>query len=794
MKQILFTIIYCISMQAMAQNSLHGKVHDVQGNPIIGATISIPDLKIGAVSNIDGAYEINTTATGKHLIECHYIGYQTFLKEINIQGSTLYNIVLSTSVIEQKEVIITGQSKATAIKKSSLPVNVIHTEDLVEQANTNLIQAVAKVAGVSSINTGPAISKPIIRGLGYNRIIVMSNGIRQEGQQWGDEHGIEVDENTAGRIEVLKGPASLLYGSDGIAGVINIQPPSIAVANSISGKINANYQSNNRMINIGGHIAGNQHGFIWNIGATHKQASDYQNKYDGYVFDSRFKENDLYARIGFTKKWGHTHVSISSFNQNLGLVEGDRDSMGNFIKLVKLNDSTSSEELANSADFKSYTNETPHQHIIHTKVVLDNAFNLRHDALLQMILGFQNSRRSEFGDVLKPTQAGLDLDLHTFTYDIKYHFPQLHKWYISLGIGGMQQQNKNTGIEFLIPDYTLFSSGIFLYGKKEISEKLTFNAGARIDFQSLHADEKWINNYNLFKPISENYFGVSASMGLAYAANANHTFRFNLGKGFRNPNIAELSLNGVHEGTLRYEYGNANSTSENNFEADLGYQYDGSHVSITANVFANYIHDFIFIRKLKNAIGNDSIPTENNDNQRSAFYYDKTDAILSGAEFSIDMHPHPLDGLHIENTISYVRGITTFTGDSLHYLPSIPPLRWNVDIRWNFKTIKHKLKDAYAKAEWNIFAAQKNIFSAYQTETASKGYSLLNIGIGSSILYKNHTSCSLHFAINNVLNTAYQNHLSRLKYAPENLSTGRLGVFDMGRNMSVKLLIPFGVK
>lgn len=158
------------------------------------------------------------------------------------------------------------------------------------------------------------------------------------------------------------------------------------------------------------------------------------------------------------------------------MVEGDRDSLGNFIKLVKLNDSTSSEELANSADFKSYTNATPHQHIIHTKVVLDNAFNLRHDALLQIILGFQNSRRSEFGDVLKPTQAGLDLDLHTFSYDIKYHFPLMHKWNISLGIGGMQQQNKNTGIEFLIPDYTLFSSGIFCMAKRN-QRKANFQCG-----------------------------------------------------------------------------------------------------------------------------------------------------------------------------------------------------------------------------------------------------------------------------------------------------------------------------
>ena len=242
--------------------------------------------------------------------------------------------------------------------------------------------------------------------LGYNRVVVINDGVRQEGQQWGDEHGIEVDEYGVNKAEILKGPASIMYGSDALAGVVNfisVVPPPQGM---IKGNIFSNYQTNNRLRGFHGDIGGNHNGFIWGLNGTYKAAGDYKNKYDGYVFNSKFNEKDFGGYIGVNKSWGYTHLLLSSFDQRPGLVEGDRDdATGKFLKLVN-NGGTETEEIATDADFKSTDPFIPRQRIRHFKITTDNSFNVGKNRLV-LNVGYQRNQREEFGNVLDPGGKGI---------------------------------------------------------------------------------------------------------------------------------------------------------------------------------------------------------------------------------------------------------------------------------------------------------------------------------------------------------------------------------------------------
>jgi len=785
-------------------NTLKGKITDKNShNPLPGATIYLPDLHVGASADAQGNYTIKNLPKGKFVVEIHYIGYAAYTATININGATSQDFELSETLIEKNEVVVTGVNLATNVKQNPAPISVIRRDYLDQHISTNIIDAIAKIPGVNQLTTGPAISKPYIRGLGYNRVVVIGDGIRQEGQQWGDEHGIEIDDYNVGKVEVLKGPASLVYGSDALAGVVNIVPPSILPEGSVKGNFAANYLTNNGQVSYHADLGGNQNGFSWSVYGTQKWAHDYKNKYDGYVFNSRFKNTNYGASIGLNKQWGYSRLSFTSFNQNLGLVEGDRDSLGRFTQVVNVN---GAEEEKVADNFKSYTMNMPQQKINHQKIVWDNNLYLHNGGRLGITLGYQYNQRREYEDVLAPDEPGLRLQLKTFNYSLKYFLPEMAGWQTTVGVNGMQQTNRISGDEFLIPNYDLFDFGAFAITRKTFN-KLTLSGGFRFDTRSLKGKALYLDEEGApiqqpkdgaitkFAAFDRNFSNVSASAGISYEASDKVVLKLNAARGFRAPNIAELAANGVHEGTIKYEYGNNNLKPEVSTQVDGGVEFNTQHVSLGANVFYNHITDFIFSRKLISTTGTDSIPAEDNDEGFSAFKYQQTNANLYGGELMLDIHPHPIDWLHFENTFSYVRATASNATDSTKYLPNIPAARWLSELRGNFKKVNGCMRNAYIGLQMDMNFSQNNVFSAYETETPTDGYTLLNANLGTDFVNKNNkTLFSLHFAVNNIGDVAYQSHLSRLKYAPVNELTGRSGVFNMGRTFSVKVAVPIDFK
>ena len=772
--------------------NLTGKITDAKtGGALPKASIYFHDLRIGSTSDENGIYKIQNIPRGKYLVEISYLGYSSVVEKIELNGDVQKDFALTSSYIENQAVTVMGVSNATSIKRTPIPVNIVKREDLFRNASTNLIDNLAKTPGVSQVSTGPAISKPFIRGLGYNRVVVVNDGIKQEGQQWGDEHGIEIDELNVNRVEILKGPASLTYGSDALAGVVNI----ISILPAPEGHIKANilgaYQTNNLQRNLHADIGGNKNGFIWGVNGSYKGAADYKNKYDGYVFNSKFNEKDFGGYVGLNKNWGFSHLYFSRFDQHLGLVEGDRDDLtGKFLKLVNDN-GVEGEEIVTDKDFKSTDPYIGRQRVQHSKIATDNSFNIGKDRLT-LTVGYQRNQRQEFGNILDPEEKALYFDLNTVNYNLQYHLAEHNNWQTTIGVNGMQQTSKNKGIEALIPEYSLFDIGGFVYTQKRI-DKVTLSGGIRFDNRSLDSKELMDGTDLKFGGLKKSFSNISGSAGLSYEASSMITLKLNIARGFRAPTVAELASNGAHEGTNRFEYGEQDLKSETSLQTDAGIEIASEHISFNASIFYNPIKNFIYYRKLQAAGGGDSIITDGPETF-FAFKFNQGNAKLYGAEFNIDIHPHPLDWLHVENTFSYVRGVLNVEQDGSKNLPFIPAAKLINEIKVEFAKKGKAFKNGFVRLQLDNTFKQNNPFTGYNTETATPGYSLVNAAIGGDVMSNGRTLFSIFIGGNNICDVAYQNHLSRLKYAPENLVTGRTGVYNMGRNFSFKVNVPLDFK
>jgi len=325
------------AMQVPKTLQLSGKISDeLTGQVLQGASVYFPELKKGVVSNDKGIYQINIKP-GNYIVEVSYIGFSLQTITLSIQTNLVKDFLLNHAVVENTNVTVTSFLRSTSSKKTPTPISIIKKEDFFKGVSTNLIDALSKTPGVTQLSTGPAISKPIIRGLGYNRVVVLNDGVKQEGQQWGDEHGIEIDEYNVTRTEVLKVPASIIYGSEALSGVINITSNVPVAEGALRGNVFSNYQTNNNLQGYHFDIAGNKNGFVWGLNASSKKASDYKNKYDGYVYNSKFSELNGGGFLGIEKDWGYSHFIINKFSQKLGMIEGTRNNLGKFTKQSIIN-------------------------------------------------------------------------------------------------------------------------------------------------------------------------------------------------------------------------------------------------------------------------------------------------------------------------------------------------------------------------------------------------------------------------------------------------------------------------
>ena len=634
------------------------------------------------------------------------------------------------------EITVTGLTGTSRLSQTPSAISVADVQTLKSKASTNIIDAIATIPGVSQVTTGGGISKPVIRGMGYNRVILMADGIRQEGQQWGDEHGIEVDAQTVGSAEILKGPASLMYGSDALAGVIILNPAPFPEPGEIEAGVTSEYQTNSGLAAYSVHQSGNRAGTVWDVRFTDKYAHAFRNAADGLVPGTQFRERSATGKVGLNRDWGFSRLTLGYYHLTPGMTEGYEDGE------TELEGPT------------GYAVELPFQQVHHYKAVWDNSFILGPGSL-KMLIGFQQNRRQEFEE--EADEAELDFKLSTMNYDMRYTTDEFADgWRLATGIGGMYQESRNLGEEVLIPAYRLFDAGLFLTTTKNW-EHFTLAGGVRADLRhlsSLFLEEK-------FDAFERNFTGLTGSIGVVYSPCSRFNLRANVARGFRAPNLSELASNGVHEGTIRYEKGNNALKPEFSLQGDLGADLQIRKLSLTAALFCNRIDNYIYALRTGVVTGG-----------YEEYRYDATDALLYGTELSADCHP--VHALHLGADFEYVRG--TFKSDDM---PLIPAPKAGAEIKWEITHSGRTLNNCYLSVRTDRHFSQDHYLKG--TETATSAYTLVGASAHTDILCKGKCVAQLTLIGDNLTDKVYVDHLSRLKY---------VGIRNPGRNITLKLEIP----
>jgi len=404
----------------------------------------------------------------------------------------------------------------------------------------------------------------------------------------------------------------------------------------------------------------------------------------------------------------------------------------------------------------------PFQQIYHYKAVWDNSLNLK-SGWLKTIVGYQQNRRQEFED--DADEYELYFKLHTLTYDVRYLSQEFDGWKLAGGVNGMWQQSLNLGEESLIPEYKLFDVGAYATVSKSL-DHVTLNGGLRFDNRHL--------NFH-----SRNFSGVTGSVGAVWNASDHFNIRLNMARGFRAPNMSELGSDGVHEGTVRYEVGNPDLKPEYSWQVDLGLDFTSQYVSAQVALFANRIENYIFAKHIDKVI----------EAGYRTYEYTQGDARLLGFEAGVDFHP--IHSLHFQNTFSLVDAQQMHVSADAQYLPMTPAPRWTSELKYELSHHGHKtLNNAYVALGLEHNFAQNHYYKVDDTETRTPAYTLLSLSAGTDLNICKKKVAELYVTAENLLNTAYQNHLSRLKYCDVNHITGRQGVYNMGRNIIFKVMVP----
>ena len=727
MKLFYATLLLGFSAFVCAQNKISGTTSDKANKPLTAVNISIPEIHKETISDVDGKYSLSNLPNGIFKIVFSSVGYTTKILSVNISEEEItQNVTLEDNIVHMDEVIV-----STAFNKlqSQNVMKVEHesVKSLQQKGTATLIEGLATIPGVSQVSTGTSIGKPVIRGLSGNRVLVYSQGVRLENQQFGEEHGLGLNDAGVESVEVIKGPASLLYGSDALGGILYFNPEKFANPKEFKADFSQRVFSNTLGSNTSLGLKTSTENWKFLARGSFNSHADYQIPDGDRVTNTRYNETDLKTGIGYGNS-KFSSVLRYNFNKlDLGIPE-------------------------NGIGEQSTSHSTifPKQAVDNHILSLHNNFYFK-NSKLDADLGYIFNDRSEFAN---SNVASLHMKLRTFNYDAKYYLPKLGKVETIVGLQGMRQTNKNSGEELLIPDAATNDFGGYGTANYEFGKNV-LQAGLRFDNRKVSSETHGIiGQEGYFEAIDKSFDSFNASLGYKTNLADDFTLRLNIASGFRAPNLAELTSNGVHEGSNRYEIGNANLKNEQNLQTDLNLEYKSSHFEIFANGFYNHINNYIFISPNGAQIAGNNV-----------YDYVQQNAKLYGGEAGIHFHPHPLDWLHFTSSFETVIG----KKDDGSNLPLIPANKWNNTFKGEFE-LKNWWKEGFATLNIESTFAQNN---NSEFETRTNDYTLVNLGLGGKIII-NKAAFNFNLNANNVFDKNYVSHLSRLKTD---------GIPNIGRNI-----------
>ncbi|WP_179348684.1 TonB-dependent receptor [Winogradskyella pacifica] len=786
-KTLSLWLFFSLSTIAIAQNSFQIKGSVISQNtlqPIEGATINGENLH--EISSASGTFTIPNVTEGIYSFTISHLGYAS--KTITIKASSNsenLKILLEESTTELNEIKVNGKTKKREHKESPVVSQLVSKEFLTTNRENSLMQTLSKIPGVSTIKIGSGQSKPVIRGLGFNRVAVVQNGIKHEAQQWGNDHGLEIDQYGIETIQIVKGPASLVYGSDAIAGVVDIQPNKIPLANSFNGEVNVLGESNNDLLGISAGIQARKEKWFYRGRLTYRDYGDYkvptdQINYENYIFtlhdnnlrNTAGKEANASISVGYISDRITTETTISNVNAKNGFFA---NAHGLEVRTSRIDYDQSNRDI-----------DLPYHKVNHFKITNNTSIALDKHSI-NLDFGFQNNLREEHSEPIPhgymPTPSNSkerSFQKNTLSLNVKDAFTLIDDHHIVTGINVEFQDNNIGGWGFLIPEYTRFTIGAFAFDQFEINSDLHLLAGIRYDFGQIHSKSyfDWypstINNANgstsyVYLQRAENktlnFGNVSASVGLSYILN-NTTFKINAGKSFRMPLPNELASDGVNYHMYRYEQGNLNLDPEESYQLDIDIDHTTKDFSIGVSPFVNFFENFIYLN-----------PTSNYYETLQIYEYTQNKVFRAGGELRASTSVIP--NLKLDASAEYVYSKQTSGPKEGFTIPFSPPLSGLFSANYQFKDALF-FKQPQLIADYRITTAQDDIVPP---EEQTEGYQVLNMALLTQIdVFKTQKPLEIKFKLNNVFNTKYYDHTSFYRL---------IDVPEAGRNISIALTQSF---
>jgi len=740
--------------------------------------LEIHELGLLYNSDTTGIISIPPLKNGIYHLHVRALGYKSLMFSYQLSSSKADTLFLEPSHIELFKVDVEESRSRQNREELALQIVTVEGAQLLEQGQQSVAAALANIPGVQAITTGPAVAKPLIRGLGFNRIAVFDHGIRQEGQQWGADHGLEMDLLGVEKVDIIKGPGALLYGPDAMSGVISFLPQRQLKDGTLNSKGLFQWRSVNESLFFGIRSDIFFKPISLKLTVSQQDFGDFKVPSNVFLFNgftyplwnqkiknTAGRERSARAELGYFSRWGFSSIYAAYYDLNVGFFSGAHG-------IPTLEDLLPDESTRNV--------NHPYQSIRHIKIIHNNNIRIgRH--WFESDVGYQQNLRQEFA---QPHSHGIPLNpsntlehsffLTTWSVQSRFHHHVHNAIQIIYSVSGQYKTNKTGGFEYLIPDFDDWMAGSSALVKWTPREQHSFTLGLRGDYAGLTSSAHYRQIYENGLPIgmiqassaqNRRFLNFSGALGFSTVRGFN-TFKAHIGNAFRTPAVVELSANGMHHGAFRHEVGDSALKSERAIQLDFSFLHSEPKFFVSMSTFFNYFFGFIYLN-----------PTEKFSPLPEAgliWHYEQSDGVHTGIEAECDVHP--LEALHIGAGGQFVYTIDPATGYSF---PLMPPATGLFRADYTLNLLKNKL--VLTPGLEGRFSAPQ--FLHARNELFTPGFAIANLRVQGRLNFK-FLKPVITFRVDNLLNSRYFNHLSNWRY---------LGLPEPGRNFLLSISLPLEI-
>ncbi len=769
---LIFSVLFASTVFSgtLFAQSLDGLVVDSQNNPIPGVQVIVEGTRYGTVTDASGAFRFSDLPPDDYVIAFRFIGFRTARHTVDLRAADVsVTITLTDEAIEIDEVTVTADGqRQVQLTRSSLSVSTLDAADLSDVRGQSLGETLEHLPGITTLTTGPSITKPVIRGLHSDRLVIMNAGVRQEGQQWGGEHAPEIDPFAPDRIEVIRGSAGVEYGVGAIGGVIRIEPRELPDTPGYGGQVTMNGFSNSRQAAGSIHIEGAPSqikGLGWRVQTSARKAGSSTTP-DYVLGNTAYSELNGSLAIGYHRNNLGVETFVSRFATELGIYRGSHISTVEGLLAAIEQDRPPVEYTF------SYDIDTPKQIVNHN--VFSTKAHWERDAgdVLDIQYGIQQNLREEYdahaiGSGDPGDRPAFDLELISQTLEVKYRTRPQDRFFSVFGISGMTQGNENNRIGYLIPNFRALTGGIF--GRGVWSNNIvTLEAGSRLDYRWFRAFPRENGNSGAFENVVRDFASLSAVAGAIWQFHSAWSVALNGGTAWRPPNMSELYSYGLHHGTAQFEIGDPDLSAEQSINLDATIRHSSRRVNAELSAYLNRMSNYIHVIPTGE-------PTVTIRGVFPTFVYQQTDARLAGFDGLVEYSFARF--LSAGLSASIVRAVDL---DNDLDLINMPADRMHIHTVVALPAGRGLLRNELELGA-KFVARQTRFPEGIDYADPPSGYHLLEADYRVQV-QAGGTHLDISLGVNNILNESYRDYLSRYRYFAD----------ETGRTFILRVRIPIG--